>query len=297
MKRGISILLVLLMCLTLFSACGKKSGDAPAQEQQPDDIGTGAAQSEAREPETVAQLSDYYGCWEDETGKRASMTIAPREEYGDVEVVIHWGVSAREMNEWTMHGALDAGSGILSYADGVKNRITWDDSLTDKTEPLRKGGSGTLTLADGGIRWADAEEPESASCAFARAEAELPAPRDLAEDYFEAIGEETSPERAACETLRYAYLIDALSQNSADMRTVLRFAWEGVGEEEREAFLTNFSVVVNLIDKAESDYESVRETFDAAGVGGEMKTLTESAYCRACWAALRSDTINMDSAG
>ena len=296
MKRSISILLVLLMCLTLFSACGKKSGDALAQEQQPDNIGTGAAQSEAREPETVAQLSDYYGCWEEETGKRASMTIAPREEYGDVEVVIHWGVSARETNEWTMHGALDAGNGVLSYADGVKNRITRDDSLADKMELLRKDGNGTLTLVDGGIRWTDAEEPESVSCAFARTAAELPAPRDLAEDYFKAIGGEASPERVACETLRYAYLIDALSQNSADMRTVLRFAWESMSEEEREGFLTNFSGVVNLINKAESDYESVSETFDAAGVGGEMKTLADSAYCRACWAALCSDTINMDSA-
>ncbi len=299
MKRGILIPLALLLCLTFFSACGKSGGEAPAQ--QPDDIGAGAAQSEAREPETVAQISDYYGCWEDENGARASMTIAPREEHEDVEVVIQWSVSAREMNEWIMHGTLDAGSGALSYTDGIKNRVTWNDSLTNRTEPLRKSGSGTLTLVGGGIKWTDDGEPDSALCAFARTAAELPAPRDLVDGYFRVVGgerndgENFSAERAACEALRFAYLINALSQNSADMRTVLRFAWESMSEEEREGFLTNFSNVVSLIDKAVSDYESVRETFDAAGVGGEMKDLADSAYCRACWASLRGDTINMDS--
>ncbi len=295
MKRGILILLAL--CLTLFSACGEKSAEAPAAEQQPDNAAADAAQSEARPQEASAQLSDYYGCWEDENGKRASMTIAPREKQGDVEVVIHWGASAREMNEWIMHGAFDEKSGVLSYADGIKNRITWDDSLTNRTETLSRDGSGTLTFAGGGISWADAKEADSAQCAFARTAAELPTPQELTEGYFKAIGGEASAETAACRALRFAYLIDALSQNSEDMRTELRFAWESLSEEEQEAFLANFSAALSLIDKAESNYADVREAFDAAGVGDEMKELVDSAYCRACWASLRADTLQMDSGG
>lgn len=300
MKKGISILLVLLLCLTFFAACGKKNGVDPTQEQQPGDANTGTAQSEALTPGTVAQLSDYYGCWEDGNGARISMTIAPREQHGDAEVVIHWGVSAREMNEWIMHGRLDAGSGVLSCADGIKNRITWDDSLTNRTEPLRGSVSGTLTLADGGIRWTDSGEPDGASRVFTRTMPELPATRDLIDGYFKVIGgcsRDALAEQAwaACETLRFAHLIDALSQNSADMRTVLCFAWESMDDGEKEDFLTNFSVVVTLIDKAMSDYESVRGTYNGAGVGDVMEELVGSAYCRACWASLRNDTINMDS--
>lgn len=296
MKKSIHILLAFLACLALLSACGKKNNSDPAQASPPADTGTDAAASETQAPAAAVQLSDYYGCWEDGNGARVSMTIAPREERGDVEAVIYWGVGARELNEWIMHGTLDPGSGVLSYADGIVNRVTWGEGLTERTEPVRQNGKGTLALSqDGTIKWSDAGEPGSASFGFVRAETELPTAQELLNGYFKVVGGEAAPAWAACEALRFAYLIDAFSQDSPDMRAVLSFAWESMSEEEQNVFLTNFPAVVSLIDKAATNYEEVREAFDAVGAGGEMEALADSAYCRACWASLRNDTVNMDS--
>lgn len=287
MNRSIALLLALALSASLLTACGKKSGTQDAPPTAPETAG----QAEKPTLEAMARnaaLADYFGCWEDANGKRASMTIAPAGALGDAEIVIHWGNTSREMAEWVLYAAFDETLGVLSYRDGVQNTVTWNDAREPATRQLRSDSSGTLSLtASGSVRWSDAQASESASCSFARVEAAPPTIESVTDELFRAVGSyQADAALAAYQAFRCAYRIDALSQDEAALRGVLRASWEGMSQAERDAFDAGFPETARLIDGCISQYEGVRAAFDAAGVGAEMGELLDSAYCRACWARL-----------
>ena len=64
-------------------------------------------------------------------------------------------------------------------------------------------------------------------------------------------------------------------------------AWSGLSDEEKALAKRNFDGVAGMIDKVFKDYESVRGTFEDAGVGEEMKALSVNVYARRSFNALR----------
>ena len=284
MNKSIALLLALALSASLLTACGGRSDtkDAPVEATESVEAAekpTAEAAAENAEP------ADFFGCWEDENGKRASMTIAPGGERGDAEVVIHWGNTSRETAEWVLYAAFDEASGVLSYRDGVQNTVTWNDAREPSTRRVRSDSSGTLRLtATGSVQWSDVQTAESASCSFVRTEAAPPTVESVSDELFRAVG--SGDADVAYEAFLFAYRIDALSQDEAALRGVLRVAWEGMSLEERNAFDASYPEILHLIDECLSHYEGVRAAFDEALVGAEMGELLDSMYCRACWARL-----------
>lgn len=311
MKRSVAVVLAIALCLGVLAACGKKSKVEGAP--QPDTADTAGIADTADTADTavtdgVQQAQgvtpdDFRGCWEENSGRRVTMTIAPREPQGDMEIVIHCAAGARETAEWILYGAFDETSGMLFYANGTKNRITREGTRT-ASKTLRNDVEGTLSLlADGSVRWADTEEPDSAGYCFVRVEAAPPAIDDLADGFFRMIGgyqaegedAAAAQARAAYEAVRFALWNDMLSQDAAAMREMMLAAWNSMEEEERQAFAVNLPAVMRLVDACRSDYAGARGAFDGAGIGEEMEQLALSAYARACWTALCAAAMEMNA--
>ena len=75
---------------------------------------------------------------------------------------------------------------------------------------------------------------------------------------------------------------------NADCKTAMEKAWKETDAETQEYFLENYEGLSWVITTAFSDYDSVGNMFEDAGVAERMKTALGEADAEKDWAALRS---------
>ena len=90
---------------------------------------------------------------------------------------------------------------------------------------------------------------------------------------------------AASNVLRFA---TEQKMRNADCKTAMEKAWKETDADTQEYFLENYEGLSWLITTAFSDYDSVDNMFEDAGVVERMKTALGEAEAEKDWAALRS---------
>lgn len=165
MKKTIALLLACVLCLSLFAACGKT--ETPAQSQQapaasqatPADSQEtpSASQEDTAEPQRT--LKDFAGSY---TADRCTITV---EATSDTEgtISVHWAGSVSEAYEWTMSGSFDCDTMRLSYSNGVKKCVVFneDGTISEETVEYENGFGRLQFFGDGTLRWEDELEADN----------------------------------------------------------------------------------------------------------------------------------------
>ena len=99
---------------------------------------------------------------------------------------------------------------------------------------------------------------------------------------------------AACTVFAFAHSHHLFDAAPSHLCQQLEEAWEGLDQAERDAFDESFVGLCLLVFDCFDDWETVRPTFDDAGVAETMDQLLTDRDARADWMALVSCTLTMD---
>ena len=278
-------------------AQGEAQPDAAVQAGTNASAETAQVIEESRVPQEVRNI--LVGEWQDLTSQRAGMEITEWDEANgkDFHAQIFWSGSYADRMVWDMDLEFDPASGELVYKGGRKAEVTFnEDGLIANEDVKWEDAEGSFSMAEvGELRWTDSRQEDSGDFVFARVFAyDVPAEEFSASLFSKLTGLESGTAgsslkqaQAAQEILSFAadrqiWNIDAYSRTAA-----ITEAWNGLSDEEKALAKQNFDGVAELLDKAFKDYESVRGTFEDAGVGEDMKALSVNVYAKRSWNALR----------
>lgn len=105
-------------------------------------------------------VTDFAGTYTDTTAGRCTITI---EADGDADAVIlvHWGSSATESSNWTMHGSFDPDTQRINYADAVRTDVVIDGETDTETVVYENGVGRIQFFGDGTLAWQDEQEVDN----------------------------------------------------------------------------------------------------------------------------------------
>ena len=252
---------------------------------------------ESRVPKEVRNI--LVGEWQDMTSQRAGMEITQWDEANgkDFHAQIFWSGSYADRMVWDMDLEFDPASGELVYKGGRKAEVTYnEDGLIANEDVKWEDAEGSFSMAEvGELRWSDSRQEDAGDFVFVRVFAyDVPAEEFSAQLFKILTGLE---EGTAGASLKQAQTAEEILTFAADKQiwnldayartAAITEAWNGLSDEEKALAKRNFDGVAGMIDKVFKDYESVRGTFEDAGVGEEMKALSVNIYARRSFNALR----------
>ena len=131
--------------------------------------------------------------------------------------------------------------------------------------------------------------------------APVPTAEEFVEEYFHVIGAYHSGTAgsslkralAACGAVRFAAAHAINAVDHEQLRAGMLSAWEGMSDEERGDFDSNFIEIVRLIDACRADWEAEKGALEDAGVGEEMAALLNDEAAREAWSTLCAHTLTM----
>ncbi|MBQ3282109.1 MAG: hypothetical protein IJH41_06870 [Eubacterium sp.] len=173
---AVMVLLTAVMVLMAGCASGNNSTDGSGkteqqnQEEQQDEMPDGGVPEDPGEQALQSVVPpegfDPVGEYQDETSKRAVMTITPEGEEGHYSVIISWGSSAFETTIWEFDGDFDYESGMLSYENCCKYELVLDENDKQQEEKKYEGGKGALMYFEGGFHWDNEKDGDGKDCYF-----------------------------------------------------------------------------------------------------------------------------------
>ena len=130
---------------------------------------------------------------------------------------------------------------------------------------------------------------------------EAPAPEVFAERYFAALsnlevstaGSSLKAAIAASEVCAFALEYELWNPEMLTLRENMAAAFDGMGEDEQEAFWRGFEAVRELMDGCLEDYDAYRGIFEDAGVADIMDQVMNDPLNRLAWENLRDHTLTM----
>lgn len=289
MKKILAAVLALVLCMGLFTACGGSK-----QTNQ------GTAATEPAETYVVS-MSEYIGLYMDDNSQRASMTILPSKEYGDLHINIHWASSAFQASEWDFLAAYDDKTGEVYYHNGEHYETEWADEEHYSKTAIYENGEGTFRFnEDGKLLWISDDE-SSKDAVFSRVDTGVPTPEQFVNDYFKVVGSyeqgtagsSLKEAIAAKDAVYFAVFNTLYNADLQKMRDNMLAGWESMSKDDQERFDANFMNVVDLVNKAIENYDSVAGTFEDAGVGDIMRDLIKAEEGRLSWETLSANTFTM----
>ncbi len=307
MKKKISLILSVLLCLSLLAACGTAS---PVQETPPSAAPEAvpseqpetavASQPESAEPETVPSEQPeetpdpaaeavwatlyggdrYVGEWMDEVSQRASLSIIPTDNFGVYSVLLHWGSSADTARQWLMTASYED-AGRIHYTDGSCRDVTLHEVGDMEEQVLWEGSEGSFSLEAGKLRWEDNQEETSAELSFVRQASPVPSSAMLLDSCLKPVanlpvgtaGATLHMAKTAFEMLRFAQEQQIWNCDIPALRAGLQEAWAGLSPEEQTAFMDNIFRIHGAIVDSAVDWDSTGHLFEDAGVGDETRML------------------------
>ena len=145
MKKTITILLALMLCLSLFAACGtsKPTGNTDDSAVPVDDS-------------TQNPVMNYVG---DYMNDRCSMTLQADGALG-AKVTAYWGDTAKDGFQWELTGTFDEATMRINYTDAVKKSVTYTDvDVFQVNDILFENGKGYIQInTDGTLTWFDEQD-------------------------------------------------------------------------------------------------------------------------------------------
>ncbi len=314
MKKMITLIVSLALCVSLLAACGKTaapvetnpgtpaettpSQTTPAETtpQPAEPAPTQPAETPADEP-ALPQADPFVGQWSDTYSQRAYLTVVPTGT-GAYIVRLHWGDTAASFAQWDMNAAYDAASDSIVYSDGTRSYITLKEDDTEDVQVEWTGSSGRFYLEDGMLRWEDDKDESDEDVRFEKMESITPDAATLATGYLLPIvqmpagvsGAALQQAQITCETLRFVsfYNIWALDQES--LRQNLADAWTGFSADEQAAFADNLTVVSDQIAQAVANWDEVSGIYDDCGMAADMKWLVKDPAVLQGWRMLTEAT-------
>ena len=252
---------------------------------------------ESRVPKEVRNI--LVGEWQDMTSQRAGMEITQWDEANgkDFHAQIFWSGSYADRMVWDMDLEFDPASGELVYKGGRKAEVTYnEDGLIANEDVKWEDAEGSFSMAEvGELRWSDSRQEDAGDFVFVRVYAYDVTAEEFSASLFQKLtgleegtaGASLKQAQTAEEILTFAadkqiWNLDAYARTAA-----ITEAWSGLSDEEKALAKRNFDGVAGMIDKVFKDYESVRGTFEDAGVGEDMKALSVNVYARRSFNALR----------
>lgn len=114
--------------------------------------------SEDSSENTQPTLTDFEG---DYAADRCTVTVAAEGET-DAKITVHWGSSATEAVEYTMHGAFNADTYRITYSDSEKKEVTYDENgdVVSDTVVYSDGVGRLQFFNDGTMQWQDEQEAD-----------------------------------------------------------------------------------------------------------------------------------------
>lgn len=148
-RRLLSLLLLSLACLSLFSACDEKASESETEDT-------------VIEEESIAD--EMIGTWYDPLRPRVSLTVEKRLS-GNYDVTISWSDSAYQVYEWRFIGHEKGEKIITSKCQKVLLTYTSEEDFEE--EVIFKNGKAALYFdKDGKLCWQDETENVGEDCRF-----------------------------------------------------------------------------------------------------------------------------------
>ena len=262
------------------------------------------AVAEAAMPEDP--IEQFVARWERVGGEAMTVKILPRfvmdEDYDVLYRVIVSQSDGNTRTVWRMTAHYDESASALVYASGTKveTPVNTADGAP-KMNTLWQDATGSLALdSQGVLYWMDSRETGVSEHGFKRVTAEAPDAQACLEQYLRPVasmsaGDDRQAAVAAEAALRFAWRGEYWNVSfEAGLRN-LSAAWQALSGEERASAEARFEDLMDVVDRAFDDYDSVAQRFDAAGVGDNMRKLTASVEAACAWEALSSMTIALNS--
>ena len=242
MRRRIMILL-LACAMLLLTACGTAARTPAGEAQTPQETDaveqeTSLTDEDGQNP--VMNVIGHYRC------ERATMVVEP-EGSENAKISVTWGGSAWERAEWSMSGRFDPETMSVSYTDGVKKIVSYnEDGAIASEETVYTDGTGLITFDSErwALTWQDDREQAAEGMVFVGglpdeepAETEADAGDPAYYDFVTAMEKSKVEEIAA--TVRAAYL----SEDWAALSGMIRYPITIYGTElaDADAFLSYMS--------------------------------------------------------
>ena len=145
MKKSIALLLALMLCLSLFAACGKSTptGNTDDSAVQVDE-------------DTQNPVMNFIG---DYINDRCSMTLLAEGALG-AKVTAYWGETAQDGYQWELTGTFDEATMRINYTDAVKKSVTYTDvDVFHVNDIMFENGKGYIQINDDGtLTWYDEQD-------------------------------------------------------------------------------------------------------------------------------------------
>ena len=141
MKRILAVLSALLICLCIFTACGKNKKTVEDETViAPEDI---IKPTEAPELGTVRTEDDLFGSFD--SGDYTATLEAG--ENGTVVFTIKDKAVDNKSHEWVIKGYFGNENNVVNYINAVKYEITYDRTGAEKNrEALYENGTGRMVF-------------------------------------------------------------------------------------------------------------------------------------------------------
>ena len=83
--------------------------------------------------------------------------------------------------------------------------------------------------------------------------------------------------------------------DNEELRSAMLTAWEGLAEEEQQAFDENFMSIAGLIESCRNDWEGQKSLFEDAGAAESMELFLGTPSVLSDWETLLTNTLTMDN--
>lgn len=233
----------------------------------------------------------YLGTW---ACGRATITIT--DQHPGYHVEITWGNSAAEVSQWDYFCPYELKDGQLVSEDtGVLQDLTYgEDGEVAQAVTRYQDGSATFAIDDQGLlHWSDAKEDAGRDMAFDYVPilGFAPEVEEIQLSYLQMIGDESlTQDKKACEALNFAVASELWHADEEALAENLAAAWEGLPENQREAFDGAFEGVDQLLNESFEDWPAARPAF-TDGRDERMAEMIQEPLYRRAWDVLREATV------
>ena len=180
MKKAFAMAMILVFAASA-AACGTQAQETKATEvsETRDVEATESVEIASAEEDGQNPAMNYIGSY---AVGRANIDVSC-EGKTDVKFLVTWGSSAFETTSWEMSGTFDESTRSVSYTNGTKTNIVFDENGGETDTVEYTDGTGTFTFQDGGrLIWQDDKENAAEDMVFLFGGGELPDDMDPVED-------------------------------------------------------------------------------------------------------------------
>ena len=157
MKKRISSVIALALCLVMLCACGQVPAVPTAQPE--------ATPAPAAAPTPAFDVKMLEGVYVEEIAARATLTLTAAED-GSAAVSVDWPVSLAEVSHWEMTAVYDAEKQALVYDNAVCIQRVFDENGKETDTIASTHGKGTLRTAGPRLYWTDEVANEGQESTF-----------------------------------------------------------------------------------------------------------------------------------